>query len=185
MVATRQLRVGLGVDLEKTDIRLKLGGNSLVDRSHGLARPAPFRPEIHHHGNVIALDVGRKALGRDRNRMAGEERLMAVATLGFARRPVDRNSVDAVTVRTNDVPELFHDLLSLGLSRQLSSVNSIAGSKVPQVPENIRIFSPRFPKRRSDGVTARPRSAAAAIVPYSSEGLLLYTTTSCCRSFCL
>ena len=85
VVASGQLRLDFGVDLEKPDIRFEFGANALVDRGHNFARPAPLRPEVDQHRNVVALDVGFEALCRGRNRPAGKESLVALAAFCLAR----------------------------------------------------------------------------------------------------
>ena len=64
VVLRRQLTLGLGVDLEKPDVRLKLARHALVGGRHRLAGAAPVGPEVDHDRNVVALQVGRKTLVR-------------------------------------------------------------------------------------------------------------------------
>ena len=58
VVAGRQPRLAFGVHLEKSDVRLELGANPLVDWRHCFAWPAPWRPEVDQHRDVVAPDVG-------------------------------------------------------------------------------------------------------------------------------
>src|SRR3984893_17465024 len=107
VVASGQLRRQFRVDFEKPDLGFELGGDALVDWGHRLARPAPLRPEVDQHRNVVALDVGCEAFGRGGNRLSGEQRLMAMAAFRLARVLFTPNTVDAISVGTDDMPGLF------------------------------------------------------------------------------
>ena len=113
VVASGELRLQFRVDFEKPDLGFELGGDALVDWGHRLARPAPLRPEVDQHRDIVALQVRSEALRRGGDRLSGEKSLVAVAAFRLARVFPAWNTVHAVAVGTNDVPGLFaHELIS-------------------------------------------------------------------------
>ena len=63
VVAGRQLRFRLGVNLQKAKLGFELAGGAFEGRRHRFARPAPCRPKIDHNRNIVALDVSGEAAG--------------------------------------------------------------------------------------------------------------------------
>ena len=117
VVASGQFRLNFSIHLEKPDIWFEFGANALIDRRHNFAGPAPLRPEVDQHWNVVALDVDFEAFGRDRNRPPIEKSLVALAAFRPARVFPARNTVHTIAMRTNDVPDFFaHDSLSQKLT---------------------------------------------------------------------
>src|SRR5690242_4872227 len=92
VVASGELGLQFRVDFEKPDLGFELRGYALVDWDHRLARPAPLRPEVDQHRDIVALDMGCEAFGRGGNRLSGEQRLMAMAAFCLARVLFVRNT---------------------------------------------------------------------------------------------
>ena len=55
-----QLLLFVGIDLEKPEIRLQLGGRLLEGRRHGRARSTPGRPKVYDDGDVVSHGVALK-----------------------------------------------------------------------------------------------------------------------------
>src|SRR5208337_940196 len=60
------------------------------DRRHRPARAAPRGPEVDDDRNVVALDVLVEILARERDRLASEEPLLAIAAHGLGGGAVGR-----------------------------------------------------------------------------------------------
>lgn len=113
VVADGQFRLAFSVHLEASDVGLEFGADTLVDRRHRFAWPAPLRPEVDQHRDIVALQVRSEALRRGGDRLSGEKSLVAVAAFRLAPVFPARNTVHAVAVGTNDVPGLFaHEMIS-------------------------------------------------------------------------
>src|ERR1700738_48997 len=110
VISSGQFRFRIGVDLQKPDLGLEFGGDALVDRRHRLAGRAPLRPEVDHHRDVVSLDVGRKALGRDWSWPPREQRVVGGAAFWLVGVFPAWNTVHAGATGTYNVPGLFgHD----------------------------------------------------------------------------
>jgi hypothetical protein len=76
-VARAQVRLGVGVHLRQAQLRFQLRGGGLEVRRHAAAGPAPRRPEVDQHGQAAGADVAVETGFVQRERLAGEQRLVA------------------------------------------------------------------------------------------------------------
>ena len=104
----------VGVDLGEADPGLELARRLLELRRHGLAGPAPWRPEVDQQRDVALGSVGLEALGVQRHGMTLEQRRAALAA--FAAAPAASFSRGArfrvlqagqATIRESDMAHLF------------------------------------------------------------------------------
>ena len=63
-VALLEFVLLVDVDLDELQVVLTLGRNAVEDGSDGVARAAPFRPEVHEHGLVALEDLLVEGRGR-------------------------------------------------------------------------------------------------------------------------
>jgi len=88
------------MDLGQAQTRLQGGGGGLEMRGHAAAGAAPGRPEIHQHRQLALRHMALEAGAVERERLAGEQGLVA-ATAGrrraepFARHAVERGAAGA------------------------------------------------------------------------------------------
>ena len=95
--------LGFSVHLHKPRRGLQLRGGLRELGCHCAAWPAPGRPEIHHHRDVVALDVLLKIDVAKVSHVAREESLMAMPAPGLRTEAHCRYAVDRLTVRTHDM----------------------------------------------------------------------------------
>lgn len=92
----------LGVDLGEA--HGGHGGGGLGEgRGHHLAGAAPWRPEVHHHRNVVARDVLLGVVYCQPHWLAAEQRLVALAAIGRVGQAAGRYAVGGGAVRTDQV----------------------------------------------------------------------------------
>src|SRR4051794_16915180 len=80
----RQCGFLVDIDLDQAHRRFERGGGALELRRHRAARAAPWRPEIDQQWNVALGQVPLEAGGVERDGMALEQRLMALAAAAAA-----------------------------------------------------------------------------------------------------
>lgn len=108
-----QRRLSLGVHLGQARVRLQHARCLDEGRRHHLAGPAPGRPEIHQYRDLIAVEVSGESSGREFHRLAGEQRLVALSTIGLLVESCSRHTVDRVTAGANKVQGVAHENFSV------------------------------------------------------------------------
>ncbi len=105
----RELRFGLDVDLHKAGSWFKRLGGCRKNRGHRAAGTAPGRPEVRYHRNVVPGQVLLEACTTQSDGLTPEELGTALATLGGARGAGQRDPVDLVAFRADDVEGIRHE----------------------------------------------------------------------------
>ncbi len=106
-------RFFLGIHLKKSYHRLQLCCRAFISRCHGSARAAPRGPEIHHHRNIVALDMGCEGLGGDRNRLSFKQGSVTVSAFCILRRAALGHAVHRCAMGANNMLKLLaHRLFS-------------------------------------------------------------------------
>jgi hypothetical protein len=93
----------LGIKLGQAQPRFQPGCSLFKCGRHHLARPAPRRPEVDHHGDVTAFDVLPEAAGTQRHRMSCEQALFALAAARRIGQACSGNPVDCRAAGTDDM----------------------------------------------------------------------------------
>jgi len=93
----------LGIDLGKPDARLQLRRRLFELRCHRPARPAPRRPEIHHHGDVALTDVLMEIRAGELDGMRSKQGLVTLPAIGAFAQARSGNAIHCIAMRANDM----------------------------------------------------------------------------------
>ena len=107
-VLRTQHLLGISVHLGYTDKRLQHRRGLHEGWGHHLAWPAPWRPEIHHQRYIVVVKVSCECGRGELYRMAREQRLVTLPTIGFLVEPRSRHTIDRLTVRAYEVRGVAH-----------------------------------------------------------------------------
>jgi hypothetical protein len=108
MVTGPKRLLRLGVDLGHAHSGLQLGGSLHVARRHLAARAAPRRPKVHQQRDLVALQVLVKCGLVQVNRLASEQRLLALPAVGRAGKLVSTDAVGGLAMGADDVQGFAH-----------------------------------------------------------------------------
>lgn len=101
-------RLLFSIDFGQAYSRFEQFRSACKCRRHRLARPAPWCPEIHDQGNVVAVQVTLESSLRERQGRSGKERLVAPS----ASRPVTQsmlgNAIGGIAMWAHDIEQLTH-----------------------------------------------------------------------------
>lgn len=87
-------------------------GSLLIRRSHHSTRPAPWRPKIHDQRNIASGGVHVKICRRQRDRVSGEQPLVALAAFWALSEAYVRDAIDGLAPGAHDMPKFPHDVFS-------------------------------------------------------------------------
>ncbi len=108
LIARTQRLLRLSVNLGHPHVGLQLGGSLHVARGHLPARAAPRRPKVHQQRDLVALQVLVKRGLSQVDRLASEQRLLALPAVGRAGKLVRTHPVGGVAMGADDVQGFAH-----------------------------------------------------------------------------
>jgi hypothetical protein len=100
--------LGISVHLGDTDKRLQRRRGLHEGWGHHLAWPAPWCPEIHDQRYIVVVKVSSECGRGELYRMAREQRLVTLPTIGVLVEPRSRHTIDGLTVRAYEVRGVAH-----------------------------------------------------------------------------
>lgn len=100
VIARCETLLGIRVDLAEAQARLELLCRCLKHRRHRTAWAAPRRPEVHQQRQIRRRCVAVKMGAVEIDRLAGKQRLVALAALAAFAQPAGWYPVQGVTMRT-------------------------------------------------------------------------------------
>jgi hypothetical protein len=80
--------MSLGIEFAKTKPGFQFDSSLFEHRRETSARPAPWRPAIHQHRHIVAIEYGAYIRRRQFQRLAGKQGLFAFSTLWSVAQPI-------------------------------------------------------------------------------------------------
>ena len=102
LIARREARLSLGIDLAEAQARLEFFCRSFKHRRHGAAWPAPGGPEINEQGQIGRAGVAIEMRRIEADRMSLKKCLVALPAFAAFASPLGRNAIERVAMRTGN-----------------------------------------------------------------------------------